>query len=188
MARFFDGHRVSEPWFQVLTAARGDGVRFRLNSGRRTMAEQQRLYDLYRAGRGALAAVPNARAPHIREGRDDHALDVDMYWGDGIAGLRRWLLAHRVATSLTVPGEGWHLEADSAAALRAAAERLRAPRYTARERRLLAARRTRANRLALRAQARAVQLGARRPRRLGGGWDRLDRAKRFRGLRKAAKA
>lgn len=186
MARTFDTCPVSEPWWLVLDAARRDGVRFRVNSGRRTFAEQQRLYDLWRAGNGAVAAVPSHTAPHIRTGRDDHALDVDQWFGDGIVGLRRWLRKHGIATSLPVPGEGWHLEVDSVAALRALAERLRPPRYTDRERRLLGKPRTRANRLALRAQARAIQLAARKPRRLGGGWDRHDRGKRFRGLRKAA--
>lgn len=124
MVRSFDGQRVSEDWFSVLTAVRRGGVAFRLNSGRRTFAEQQRLHDLWRAGVGALAAVPSHAAPHIRTGREDHALDVDMHVGAGTAGVRAWLSAHGLATSLTVPGEGWHVEADSAAELHAAARRL----------------------------------------------------------------
>jgi lysozyme len=127
MNRSFDGHDVSDPWFEVLSAARRAGVRFRLNSGRRTFAEQQRLYDLWRSGAGAVAAVPSHSAPHIRTGRDDHALDVDMHVGAGVEGLRTWLRGHGLATSLTVPGEGWHVEADGAAELRAAARRLAEP-------------------------------------------------------------
>jgi len=124
MAPSFDGHRVSTDWFAVLSAARRDGLKFRLNSGQRTMAEQQRLYDLWKAGIGNLAAVPNPNAPHIRAGRQDHALDVDMFVGVGTSGVQRWLRAHGVPTSLTVPGEGWHIEADSAGQLHEAAKRL----------------------------------------------------------------
>lgn len=127
MKRSFDGHHVSDAWFEVLTAARRAGVAFRLNSGRRTFAEQQRLHDLWRAGNGALAAVPSHTAPHIRTGRDDHALDVDMHVGGGVEALRAWLRGHGLLTSLTVPGEGWHVEADSAAELRAASARLAQP-------------------------------------------------------------
>lgn len=127
MVRSFDGQRVSDDWFHVLSAARRAGIAFQLNSGQRTFEEQQRLYDLWRAGIGNLAAVPSHSAPHIRSGRQDHALDVDMYAGVGTAGLRSWLRAHGVATSLTVPGEGWHVEADSAGDLHAAAVRLAKP-------------------------------------------------------------
>ncbi len=129
MTPSFDGHHVSDDWFKVLTAARRAGVSFRLNSGRRTLAEQQRLYDLWQAGVGNLAAVPSPTAPHIRVGREDHALDVDVEFGTGVAGLRSWLRGHGLATSLTVAGEPWHVEADSAAELHAAALRL-TPRPT----------------------------------------------------------
>src|ERR1700754_3758512 len=127
MSRSFDGQRVSDDWYQALSAARRDGIAFRLNSGQRTLAEQQRLYDLYRAGIGNLAAVPSATAPHIRSGRQDHALDVDTAAGAGIGALRSWLREHGLPTSLTVPGEPWHLEADSAGDLHAAAVRLAKP-------------------------------------------------------------
>ncbi|ADB50160.1 glycoside hydrolase family protein [Conexibacter woesei] len=124
----FDGHRVSDDWFDVLSGARRAGVAFRLNSGRRTFAEQQRLYDLWRAGVGALAAVPSHTAPHIRTGRQDHALDIDQFAGVGTAGVRAWLRGEGLATTLTVPGEGWHVEADSATALQRVARRLARPR------------------------------------------------------------
>ncbi|HST43098.1 MAG TPA: peptidoglycan-binding protein [Conexibacter sp.] len=127
MVRSFDGKRVSDDWFAVLSAARRAGVRFRLNSGQRTLAEQQRLYDLWQAGIGNLAAVPSATAPHIRTGRQDHALDVDVNVGGGAAGLRQWLRRQGVATSLTVAGEPWHVEADSADDLHAVARRLAKP-------------------------------------------------------------
>lgn len=106
----FDARRVSDEWAIVLTAARADGVRFRLNSGQRTFAEQDALRKLYLAGRGPLAAKPSHDAPHIRTGRPDHALDVDMYVGDGVRGLARWLQRAGASVAWTVPGEGWHIE------------------------------------------------------------------------------
>lgn len=106
----FQGKRVSAEWKVVLEAAVDDGVSFRLNSGQRTFAEQAALYRLYQSGRGNLAAVPSHTAPHIRTGRPDHALDVDMHVGDGVQGLAKWLRKQGVSVAWTVPGEGWHIE------------------------------------------------------------------------------
>ena len=106
----FQGRRVSSEWAVVLTAAAAAGVRFRLNSGQRTFSEQQALYQLYRSGRGNLAAVPSHTAPHIRTGRQDHALDVDMFAQDGVQALAKWLRKQGASVAWTVPGEGWHIE------------------------------------------------------------------------------
>ena len=114
----FDGSAVSTPWFVVLTAARRNGVRFRLNSGRRSMAQQLALYRAYRAGRGNLAAFPSPFAPHIRVGRDDHALDVNALDG-GAARLDAWCTERGFPLDHTVRNEPWHVE------LRGGHERLR---------------------------------------------------------------
>jgi hypothetical protein len=106
----FQGKRVSRTWRRVLRQAERDGVRFRLNSGRRTLAEQWRLYRAWRNGTGNLAAYPSPTAPHIRVGRPDHALDVDSLWG-GENALQRYLQRHGVTATNTVAGEAWHLEA-----------------------------------------------------------------------------
>jgi murein L,D-transpeptidase YcbB/YkuD len=111
-----DGELVSAEWYAVLTKMRSEGVQFHVNEGHRTMARQAQLYALYRAGRGALAAVPSPYAPHIRTGRIDHAIDFN-----GAAGVIAWL--HRNGGSsayLAVPGESWHVEV-SAAQLRSMA-------------------------------------------------------------------
>jgi hypothetical protein len=106
----FQGKRVSRTWRRVLRQAERDGVRFRLNSGRRTLAEQWRLYRAWRNGTGNLAAYPSPTAPHIRVGRPDHALDVDSLWG-GENALQRYLQRNGVVVTNPVPGEPWHMDA-----------------------------------------------------------------------------
>lgn len=127
----FQGKRVSSSWVVVLKQAEREGVKFRLNSGRRTMAEQQALYDRNmlngrpRPGH-PLTAVPNPNAPHIRVGREAHALDVDS-WNDGENKLQRWLRGKGLNAQNTVPGEAWHIEVPEAQ-LVAYVKRLRAER------------------------------------------------------------
>jgi lysozyme len=146
----FDGKRVSRRWFRVLTEARRDGVQFLLTSGRRTMAEQTALFRqnmqlvggrwVRRPGR-PLTAFPNPTAPHIRVGRQDHAVDINALDG-GEQRLQNWLTRNGVLSSNPVAGEAWHLEADGSD-LRRLARRLRreaadrkAGRKPAKERRL----------------------------------------------------
>lgn len=115
----FGDVRVSGRWNTVLRAARKDGVDFRVNSGHRTLREQTILFHknmhlvggrwVPRPGH-PLTAFPNPLAPHIRSGRAAHALDVDMFAGDGVQGLVRWLQHQGVHPRFTVPGEGWHIE------------------------------------------------------------------------------
>lgn len=122
---YYRGKRVSAEWLVVLRAAeKARGRPIQLNSGQRTMAEQQYLYDLYRAGRGNLAARPSPWAPHIRVGRPDHALDVEMRNGDH-AWLDGWCTELGYPLDNTVPGEGWHKEIrGGASALRALAKKV----------------------------------------------------------------
>lgn len=92
----------------------------------RTMAQQQRLYDLYRAGKGPIAARPSATAPHI-DGRamDLHTTTGGKYapsaahvWltkgGDGSSKPKTGekLRAHDYGWRRTVPSERWHFEYD----------------------------------------------------------------------------
>lgn len=112
-----DGKPVSKPWHTVLTHYRRTGGRFRVNSGRRTMREQWRLYRAYRAGRGNLAAYPVPSAPHINYGRANHAVDVDNLDG-GADRMVRWLRRKGVKASRPVQGEPWHIQADRADLLR----------------------------------------------------------------------
>src|SRR6266540_6818183 len=132
----FGGHTVSREWADVLSAARRE-VAFMLDSGHRTMAEQQALYNKYLRGVGSLAARPSANAPHIRSGRIDHAIDVNAR-DNGAARLATWLHGKGGHPGFPVRGEPWHIEL-GADELHALAGKLSDPlrRYTASERRLI---------------------------------------------------
>lgn len=114
----FQGKRVSEYWKVVLDAAWDDGIRFQLNSGKRTMDEQRELVrskGLWSHRNPQGAAAPSPYAPHIRVGRQDHALDVDTdAYDGGEARLQRWLENRGVTVRNTVPGEPWHMEVSAA--------------------------------------------------------------------------
>lgn len=108
----YHGKRVSRQWRIVLNEAERDGVLFTVNSGRRTMAEQWRLVrqkGVWSPSNPHGAARPAPWAPHIRVGRQDHALDIDT-GGGGETRLQGWLVKHHAAAVNTVPGEPWHLE------------------------------------------------------------------------------
>jgi lysozyme len=129
----FQGKRVSKVWARILRAA-DDEVNFQLNSGRRTMGEQLALFrqNMIRVGvpkpGRPLTAVPNPLAPHIRVGRPDHALDVDMFVGEGVRELAEWLRNHGCRVTFPVLGEGWHLEVPARDLLRLY-RKLREPKH-----------------------------------------------------------
>ena len=77
-----------------------------IRSGRRTIAEQQALWDLYGPPR---AARPDANAPHVRGVAADCGIegrDIGDY-----PGARDAMRA--AGLSLRVPGEDWHVERGS---------------------------------------------------------------------------
>ncbi len=122
----FDGKLASSEWSVSLSAARADGVKFHLNSGHRSIDEQRELFEQNMFGPGdprpgrPLTAFPNSNAPHIREGRIDHALDVENTDG-GAQRLAAWMRRQGLPANFTVPGEAWHIES-TAAALRSFAK------------------------------------------------------------------
>jgi hypothetical protein len=74
-----------------------------IRSGRRTIAEQQALWDKYGPPR---AARPNPNAPHVRGVAADCGIDgIDI---GNYPGAREAMKAEGV--SLRVPGEPWHAE------------------------------------------------------------------------------
>jgi hypothetical protein len=121
----FDGSKVSTDWDDVLTHARRMGVQFHLNSGRRSMAEQWFLWrNRGRPGFASLVAFPSPLAPHIRVGRQAHALDVQT---PGETNLQRYLEHEGLHPTNPVRGEAWHLEVPERE-LRAYARRIRGRR------------------------------------------------------------
>lgn len=52
------GVNIAARFDSMVAAAARDGVSLQITSGMRTRAEQQRLYDLYKAGKGNIAARP----------------------------------------------------------------------------------------------------------------------------------
>lgn len=118
----FDGRKVSRDWDSVLTHARRMGVHFHLNSGRRTMREQWALWRQFKSVGHPVAAYPSPWAPHIRVGRQAHALDVQT---PGETNLQRWLARQGLHPRNTVRGEPWHLEVGERE-LRRYAKRVRA--------------------------------------------------------------
>lgn len=109
----FDGHKVSTSWDVVLTHARRMGTKFELDSGRRTMGEQWALWRNYRKVGHPVAAFPSPNAPHVRVGRQAHAIDVNNNDG-GRARLQAYLNHEGLHPRQTVPGEPWHLELSEA--------------------------------------------------------------------------
>lgn len=111
-----DGKPVEPGWYNLLTAARIDGVHFVVNSGHRTLAEQWRLFRQNMQFVGghwipkpghALTAFPSPTAPHIK--RHLHAVDFgpDHKAREDVIAYAR---EHGVPLTRTVRGEDWHLE------------------------------------------------------------------------------
>lgn len=102
-----DGH-----WVEIHTAAAYDrlrkaaaakGVHLHIVSGFRTMAEQRRLYSLYLAHKGNLAAPPG-----YSNHQSGHALDLNT----SAPGVYSFLANHGAEFGFrrTVPSEKWHWE------------------------------------------------------------------------------
>lgn len=122
----FHGKRVSTTWGIILRNAERKGVLHAINQGRRTMAEQAefvRQKGLWSPSNPTGAARPSPFAPHIRVGREDHALDVNF--PSPVLALERFLNDHGVATRRPIGAEPWHIEAVSEKALIALAKRLK---------------------------------------------------------------
>ncbi|WP_366934908.1 peptidoglycan-binding protein [Pyxidicoccus fallax] len=86
-------------------AARAAGINLKVNSGFRSMAEQQALYRAYQNGTGNLAAKP---------GYSNHqgGIAVDINVGGTGTSTYRWLAANakNYGFARTVPSEPWHWE------------------------------------------------------------------------------
>jgi peptidoglycan hydrolase-like protein with peptidoglycan-binding domain len=90
---------------RMYTAARSAGITLKVNSGFRSMSEQQALYKAYKNGTGHLAAKP---------GFSNHqgGIAVDVNVGGTGTSTYKWMAAHAKGFGFlrTVPSEPWHWE------------------------------------------------------------------------------
>ena len=88
---------------QAWAAATGVTWHMTGNGGARSYADQKRAWDLYRAGRGPLAANPDRGGPHMYP-----AIAMDLSPRPGERPSARATLG-QFGLGLTVPGEPWHV-------------------------------------------------------------------------------
>ena len=95
--------KTAEAYAKMRAAAKKAGVSLAVVSGFRTMAKQRELYNLYKAGRGNLAAPPG-----FSNHQSGHALDLNAK----APGVYKWLTANgaKFGFRRTVPSENWHWE------------------------------------------------------------------------------
>jgi hypothetical protein len=96
---------TANAFLTMAQAAEGAGINLRINSGFRTYAEQQYLYNCYlskKCNSGNLAAKPG-----YSNHQSGHALDLNTS-----GGALAWLNAHGAEHGFkrTVPSENWHWE------------------------------------------------------------------------------
>lgn len=119
---YHHGKRVSVSHAVVLAGyEKASGRTIYINQGRRTLREQGAFYATYlRYGR-PLAARPYPGAPHIKYGKEHHALDINDDVASGVAGYYRGL---GIPVAFNVRGEPWHMDTLDEAALKRAAAKL----------------------------------------------------------------
>lgn len=181
----------------MLDAAERAGVRFRVNDGQRDLAMQrQRVRDhgVWSPANPHGAALPNPRAPHIKHGAANHALDVDMFTPrGGNLALAAFYRRQGVPVAFNVPTEGWHADPTDEAALLRAARKLDVPPdpladYPADERRWIreydrlkgkpeSSERLEVLRVTMTVRRKAIWQAARKS-----GWAKLHRRARYRSL------
>lgn len=191
----FRGVPVSRAHRIVLEAAADAGVDFVLNDGRRTEAIQRARiaqHGLWSPSNPHGAAPARQSSPHIKYGRANHALDVDMFRprAGGHRRLAAFYARHGCPLSFNVPTEGWHEDPTDEAKLLACARRLDDPfrRYPSDERRWIRQYdRLRANHEDL-PRRRVLQRVMRERRKSiwraaqDSGWDKLNRRARYHSL------
>jgi D-alanyl-D-alanine carboxypeptidase len=97
---------VAGAFQKMIAAARTEGIFLWANSGYRTVAEQRRLYRLFRRGKGPKAARPGRSNHHL-----GIAVDIPV-GGAESSDNYNWLATHacRFGFLRTVPTEPWHWE------------------------------------------------------------------------------
>lgn len=97
---------VAGAFQRMISAAREEGIFLWANSGYRTVAEQRRLYRLFRRGKGPKAARPGRSNHHL-----GIAVDIPV-GGDESTANYVWLATNacRYGFLRTVSNEPWHWE------------------------------------------------------------------------------
>lgn len=101
------GHRMemhaAKAFIEMRSQAAKDGVGLTIDSAYRSMAEQDKLYRLYKDGKGNVAARPG-----FSNHQDGTAVDIDTQKGTNAA--YKWLVvnAGKYGFISDVPGEPWH--------------------------------------------------------------------------------
>jgi hypothetical protein len=116
------GKRVSVSHGAMLSAYEHVHGAISINQGRRTLAEQWGFWNHYRKYGSPLAAYPSPAAPHIKWGREHHAMDVNA--PQPAHGLADFYRSHGVPIAFNVRGEPWHMDTLNENALKAAARKL----------------------------------------------------------------
>lgn len=117
------GKRVSHAHSVLLDAyERKTGRALYINQGARTLAEQARFWFNYLYRGGPLAARPWGGAPHIKWGRQNHALDINA--PEPARSVAQFYRANGVPVVFNVPGEPWHMDTLDEAKLIRTADRL----------------------------------------------------------------
>lgn len=106
------GHQLAIPaavaFLKMRAAARSDLLELEINSAFRRMADQERLYKLYKSGKGYPAAKPGWSLH-----QSGMAVDIDVKDSRGnLKPIKAWLdkNAARYGWKATVPSEAHHFE------------------------------------------------------------------------------
>lgn len=119
---YFHGKRVSVSHKVLLDECERRGIVGAINQGRRTIAEQWVFWNHYKRYGWPVAAYPSPAAPHIKWGREHHAMDINDGIVDRVAAQYR---AWGVPVSFNVSREPWHMDSINEVRLIAAANSIR---------------------------------------------------------------
>lgn len=119
----FHGKRVSPAHWALLVAyERAHHTTLHINQGARTLREQAAFYAHYLRYGKPVAAKPTPSAPHIKWGRQHHALDINA--PEPAHSVAVFYAEHGVPVDFNVSTEAWHMDTLDEAKLIHAARRV----------------------------------------------------------------
>lgn len=119
--RYFHGKRVSRSHYAMLLEAEHRGLISAINQGRRTIAEQWVFWRIYKRDGHPVAAFPSPSAPHIKWGKENHAIDADA--PQPVHHLADFYRSEGVPVAFNVLSEAWHMDTLDEGKLKQAARR-----------------------------------------------------------------